>query len=128
MDGQIANNAPVSPIAPPAPSNKPKETAFLPIVNQKKSGLQVYVTGEKDSTNSYYSVSIDKLSPDQYNLESYYIQDGKLNLFVAVNQSFIDGIVTVFKYTTARLLQAQPTSVTPSLIGSINVKRFDIVT
>ena len=57
-------------------------------------------------------------------LDSYYVQDGRLNMFILIQQSFINGQIKVYRYTTARLLQSVPTA---SIVGDFQVKRFDVL-
>ena len=85
-------------------------------MSNKKSGIEVFILNEVKTTNSYYSVSIDKLSPDQYTVDSYFFQDNKLNLFITVDKSFTNGVVSVYRYSTARLLQSPVP--TPTLVGT----------
>jgi hypothetical protein len=52
------------------------------------------------------------------------MQDGKLNMFIAVTHSFTGGVVSVYRNAvTARLLQSSA----PVLVGSFPVKRFDSI-
>ena len=46
-------------------------------------------------------------------------------MFILIKQSFTDGQINVYRYTTARLLQA--TVPTPSVVGGFQVKRFDVL-
>ena len=62
-----------------------------------------------------YSAIIDKLSPSDYSLDEYYMQDGRLNMFITVKKSFKNGVVSLYRTAVARLLQ---TSNTATLMGT----------
>ena len=88
-------------------------------MSNKKSGLQIFILNEAKTANSYYSAAIDKLSPDLYSVDSYYIEDNKLNMFMTIDKSFTNGVVSVYNYSTVRQLQSQVP--TPTLVGTFEV-------
>jgi hypothetical protein len=69
-------------------------------------------------------VSIDKLDSNSYAVSDSYFQDDDLHLFVAINSSFIDGTMIVYKTAATRLLQSisKPQN---SIIAVVNIDRYD---
>jgi hypothetical protein len=100
------------------------EVAFLPTLSGRQAGIELFISGQPLSGQFYYQASIDKLSPDQYAVNSYYLLDGKLSMFVQIDHSFTDGTVSIYRTSASRLLQ----TASPTLAGSFKVQRFDSLT
>jgi len=84
--------------------------------------LQIYIAGHLPLFDLVdYKAYIDKLDPADYSLTSAIIEDGKLKLFIRIDQSFLNGNIAIYSLATSRLL----TESAPQLIGAFRVARFD---